>query len=128
MNGSDFLLLILCGALAIYFLPTLIAVRRGHHNGTPIFMLNLFLGWTFLGWVVALIWSFSAIDAGPPPVADSLKYKDRKKCPACAEWIMKDARKCRFCGETLDGYPVVKSRVEPSLSASRLRHARTTED
>jgi hypothetical protein len=26
----------------------------------PIFVLNILLGWTFLGWVVALVWSFTA--------------------------------------------------------------------
>lgn len=46
---------------AIYFLPTVVAGMRGHPNGTPIFLLNLFLGWTFIGWLVSLIWSSSAI-------------------------------------------------------------------
>jgi hypothetical protein len=44
--------------VAAYFLPTLIAIRRGHLQSTPIFILNLLLGWTGLGWVGALIWSF----------------------------------------------------------------------
>lgn len=41
--------------LLIYFLPTIIGRHKA--NATAIFMLNLFLGWTFLGWVVALIWA-----------------------------------------------------------------------
>jgi hypothetical protein len=39
----------------LYFLPTI--VGRHKANATAIFMLNLFLGWTFLGWVLALIWA-----------------------------------------------------------------------
>lgn len=46
----------------IYFLPTVIALLRGHHNGFAIFLTNLLLGWTAIGWIVALIWSFTAID------------------------------------------------------------------
>ena len=44
----------------IYCLPSIIAGKRKHKNKTPISLLNFFLGWTFLGWVIALIWSFSA--------------------------------------------------------------------
>ena len=43
--------------LWIYFIPTLIAYRRGHRNKVGIFMLNLFLGWPLIGWVGALIWA-----------------------------------------------------------------------
>ena len=50
--------------LGIYFLPDWIAQSRGHPNRGSIFVLNLFLGWTFLGWVAALIWADSFIDEG----------------------------------------------------------------
>lgn len=46
--------------LAIYFLPTLIAAGRKKRNAAAIFALNLFLGWTLIGWVLALVWSLSA--------------------------------------------------------------------
>lgn len=44
----------------VYFLPTVIALARGHHNGFAIFLTNLLLGWTLIGWVIALIWSVTA--------------------------------------------------------------------
>jgi hypothetical protein len=47
-------------ALAIYFLPTLIAVKRTHHNRTPIMLVNIFLGWSAIGWIVTLIWSLTS--------------------------------------------------------------------
>lgn len=47
--------------LLLYFLPWCIALIRGHHNAGAIFVLNLLLGWTFIGWVVAFVWSFTAI-------------------------------------------------------------------
>ena len=54
--------ILLAIAFVAYFLPTFIASRREHPNGTGIFLLNLFLGWTFIGWLAALIWSVSAIN------------------------------------------------------------------
>jgi hypothetical protein len=47
-------------AVLIYLLPSTIAFARSHHNAVPILLTNLFLGWTFIGWVAALIWSTTA--------------------------------------------------------------------
>lgn len=56
MEGMGILILILI-AIALYFLPTIVAANRGHNNHLSIFILNLLLGWTFVGWVVALVWA-----------------------------------------------------------------------
>jgi hypothetical protein len=40
-----------------YLLPFIVAMGRKHNNAGAIGLLNIFLGWTFLGWVIALIWS-----------------------------------------------------------------------
>lgn len=51
-----FLIFILFATASLfYFLPTLIGQRKS--NARAIFVLNLFLGWTFIGWVVALVWA-----------------------------------------------------------------------
>lgn len=55
------LMLFFIGAV-VYFLPTINAKSRKHPNVSSIFLLDLFLGWTLIGWVVALVWSASAID------------------------------------------------------------------
>ena len=52
-------LLIVGVILVIYFLPTIVARHRGKENWLSIFMLNIFVGWTFVGWVIALIWATS---------------------------------------------------------------------
>lgn len=51
-------LLVVFGLL-FYFLPSLLASRRKNHNSTAIFVLNLLLGWTAIGWIVALIWALT---------------------------------------------------------------------
>lgn len=43
--------------IIFYFLPSLVAYVRHHKNILAIFMLNLLLGWTVLGWVGSLVWS-----------------------------------------------------------------------
>lgn len=40
-----------------YFLPTVIANYRKKKNYNAIMLVNILLGWTFLGWVVALVWA-----------------------------------------------------------------------
>src|SRR5438094_5884390 len=59
------IVLILLGllALALHFLPSIVAAVRHHQNFAAIFVLNILLGWTLIGWVVALVWSFTAVDA-----------------------------------------------------------------
>jgi len=43
--------------LVLYFLPSIIALARSKRDILAIFLLNLFLGWSIIGWVVALIWA-----------------------------------------------------------------------
>ena len=42
---------------AVYFLPTIFAVLSKKRNASAICLLNFLLGWTFIGWVVALVWA-----------------------------------------------------------------------
>jgi hypothetical protein len=44
-------------ALALLFLPTLVAKSRNHPKTLPIFLVNLFFGWTFIGWVISFVWA-----------------------------------------------------------------------
>ena len=38
-------------------LPSIIALLRGKRDTLAIFLLNLFLGWSIIGWIVALVWA-----------------------------------------------------------------------
>jgi hypothetical protein len=56
----------------MYFLPFAIALFRNHRNLLAIGALNLFLGWSIIGWVVALVWALTyqepALTQGPSPI------------------------------------------------------------
>jgi hypothetical protein len=47
---------------------TLLAARRSHRNKLAIFVLNLLTGWTFIGWLIALVWGFTANTESARPV------------------------------------------------------------
>ena len=52
-----FVLILLILGLLFYFIPALVAQNNNHSQTGAIFALNLFLGWTLLGWVIALVWA-----------------------------------------------------------------------
>ncbi len=43
--------------LVIYFAPSLVAVVRRHRDTGWIILLNIFAGWSGLGWIAALVWA-----------------------------------------------------------------------
>ena len=51
-----FLLIFAVLVLCLYFLPSFIDYSRKHLNLGAIFVANLLLGWTVLGWVICLVW------------------------------------------------------------------------
>lgn len=83
---------------ALYFLPSMVAGGRNHPNSNGIGVFNLLLGWTVLGWVVALVWSMTS-PAKPPSIEPP--RRDEKDCPMCGERILSVAKKCKHCGSDL---------------------------
>lgn len=51
--------IVIFGGFFLYFLPTLIAFYRKHHNKVAIGVGNLLLGWTVIGWLGFFIYSFT---------------------------------------------------------------------
>jgi len=46
-------------AALLYFTPTVVAQHRDHPQKRAIVAVNLFFGWTFAGWALALGWSIA---------------------------------------------------------------------
>jgi Superinfection immunity protein len=55
----------------MYWLPTVVAISRKNRSLTAIIVLNFFIGWTGIGWIVLLVWAFSN-----PPMAEGVTYID----------------------------------------------------
>ncbi|MCU8008470.1 superinfection immunity protein [Shewanella sp. SM87] len=101
-------------APALYFYPMYEAYFNKQPNFYSIFALNLFLGWTLVGWVVALVWALKSqepvktavvstpdvkpVTPQPAPVSPPSPAKQMKQCPYCAEDILMAAKKCKHCG------------------------------
>jgi hypothetical protein len=52
-------------ALLIYFIPSIVAFRRGHPNRWPILIINFLFGGTGLGWLGSLVWACGAVHKSP---------------------------------------------------------------
>lgn len=60
-NGNlialPFIILIVALAIFVYIIPIIVAHKRQHPSRMAITVLNIFLGWSFIGWIIALVWS-----------------------------------------------------------------------
>lgn len=61
--GIGIFLLIVLGIA--YFVPTVVALIRSHHNLGAIIALNVLLGWTVVGWIAAFVWSLTSPPKNP---------------------------------------------------------------
>jgi hypothetical protein len=66
MLGGTVIVLVLT---FLYLVPTFIAAARHRQNRIMIFNVNLLIGWTLIGRVVALFWSLSRDTATVTPPA-----------------------------------------------------------
>jgi hypothetical protein len=86
--------LLLIGIL--YFLPAIIG--RDKSDATGIFLLNLFLGWTLIGWVAAFIW---AIASESPHYVRYVPASAGRFCSQCGTLGPVGAHFCGACGRTV---------------------------
>lgn len=123
--GALFLFVLITGA---YFIPTIVAYVRKVTNVGSVFVINLFLGWTFVGWIVALAMSVKTnlptgltsqvtVVTGPnvhvkdqeassnPGVMSSVNLETYQTptsevCKRCSQELPSGAKFCIKCGES----------------------------
>jgi len=90
----------------LYFLPAFLA--RNKPNFTSILLLNLLAGWTFIGWIIALVWALSDQTQGQAPVAAQSAAGSAGQpsggsffCTACGKPCVSGAGFCSSCGAAL---------------------------
>lgn len=91
-------------SLFLYFLPAYLA--RNRSNFGAILVLNLLAGWTFIGWIIALVWALSPdprgpVAAPPQPVTTGSPQPAAGTgcfCSACGKPCPAGARFCSSCG------------------------------
>jgi len=91
------LMIILAG---LYFLPTIIGFRK--RNAGAIFALNLLLGWTVIGWVVALIWALT--NDGPQTIVVPQMVVPTPRawtCTVCHAPVVTGDAFCHNCGSRI---------------------------
>ena len=98
-----------------YFIPSVIAFVRKHHNSAAILILNILLGWTIIGWIVCLVWSLtskqmnqtinittaspqSRLPESEPSGSSQAKTSHRRFCSKCGEKINSGDVFCSACG------------------------------
>jgi hypothetical protein len=69
-NGAVVAIAWVCAVLTLlYMLPWAIAATRGKSNQAMVGVINLLLGWSFIGWVVSLVMACTAHQVVHVPVA-----------------------------------------------------------
>lgn len=96
-----FLIIPMILGLALYLLPTIIGFRK--RNAGAIFALNLLLGWTLVGWVVALVWALTVEDAPNAIVIQpsNVQTVSAWRCPRCSALVDPRDSFCRGCGDKI---------------------------
>ncbi len=88
-------------SIGIIMLPAIIAVVRGNHpSPIGVFLLTLLLGWTVIGWILALVWSFSSKPQTQVIIQNGTASASRRiTCPGCnSENVAKLPDGSHICG------------------------------
>lgn len=94
--------------LAFYFLPAIIGWNK--KDSGAIILVNIFLGWTFVGWIVALVWAITSAPALTYVVVNQPTYPvppayapppQGLYCSSCGKLAPPGGAFCSYCGRRM---------------------------
>lgn len=89
MKTSRIIIAVLLSIVTVfYLLPTSVAIARSRTNTASITVLNIFLGWTLIGWVVALSWSVATDRKEKIEIEPRNDLQKSEKKPGGDVWIV----------------------------------------
>lgn len=91
-------LVLVVGCIAFYFVPTIVAASRHKRSENAIVATNLLLGWTLIGWIVALIWALTADPPEAPEPQPRRRLRSPILCATCGKYSAPGSRFCSGCG------------------------------
>jgi len=96
IEGMIWAVLFIGIGFAVYFLPSIVAWNKG--DRWSVVAINFFLGWTLIGWVIALAWGLkqdkSQIIVQTPAPINALPVL----CPGCRKYSQGGSNFCSQCG------------------------------
>jgi uncharacterized membrane protein len=97
--GAPLGMLLIAGLLLLYLLPAIVGHKK--RNASAIMVLNLFLGWTLVGWVVALVWATTTETPVPPVIGNQITVPSIGPslfCVNCGKYSHPGSKFCSICG------------------------------
>ena len=99
-----------------YFIPAI--VGRKKRNAAAIFFLNLFLGWTVAGWIVALIWALTKDSETPQVIVNQPAQPALSSvlCTQCGKYSPSGTKFCGMCGAAMNNAGKTQDRPTASIA------------
>lgn len=118
MNGNESLtggqILLLFFLIGLYFWPVLTAAGRRHPKLAGVAALNVLLGWTVIGWIIACVWAYSGGEGNlSRALRESREKKERReaaasgsiRCRGCDREVAAVGAFCPHCATPLPARP-----------------------
>jgi hypothetical protein len=87
-------------AVLLYFMPTIVAMVL-REDPLVIFLVNLFLGWTVIGWFAALFWAVAARNELQIRQVRTVPASSGRFCSHCGAVAPPGTQVCANCGRAV---------------------------
>jgi RNA polymerase subunit RPABC4/transcription elongation factor Spt4 len=121
-SASFIVLIFVLIGICVYFIPSFVAVTRKVTNTGSVFVINLLLGWTLVGWAVALAMAvktnmtqIEVVTRSADTAASQSKPPAAQPTPTSALSNAPGSKRCSRCDQKLDDNATICSRCGLSM-------------